>query len=86
MTLTKLALDDVRHSTDLRAAMDALLAGHTAQSFTPPPEPPEPQPPTEEVDEPGQPTTVVEVVYHHDRRCSTGDLVGGHFVGPMATK
>ena len=72
MTLTKLALDDVRHSIDLRAAMDALLAGHKVQSFTPP----EPEP---------EPEHLVEAVYHPDtRKISTGDLVGLNFVGPMA--
>jgi len=81
MTLTKLALDDVHHNADVRAAMDALLAGHKAQTFIPPE--PEPQH-LEETEKPEQPTAVVKVVYHHDRRCSTGDLVGGHFVGPMA--
>lgn len=36
MTLTKLALEDVQHSTDLRAALEALLAGSPPQKFTPP--------------------------------------------------
>ena len=59
MTLTKLALDDVHHNADVRAAMDALLAGHKAQSFTPPE--PEPQ------------HLVVE--YHHEAGYDTRDIL-----------
>ena len=36
MTLTKLALEDVQHSIDLRAKMRALLAGDKPLTFTPP--------------------------------------------------
>jgi len=85
MTITKLALDDVQHSADLRAKMEALLAGHKAQTFIPPEPEPEPEH-QEEVQEPEYPTAVVEVVYHHDRRCSTGDLVGAHIVASFAER
>ena len=72
MTLTKLALDDMQHSIDLRGAVEALLAGNTAQKFTPPLEPPEPQ-------------HLVEPTYHPDtREITTEDLVGLNFAGPMA--
>jgi len=72
MTLTKLALDDMQHSIDLRGAVEALLAGNTAQTFTPP----EPEPELEHS---------VEPVHHPDtRKISTEDLVGNNFVGPMA--
>ena len=85
MTITKLALDDVQHSADLRARMEALLAGHKAQTFTAPPPPPEPKH-FEETEELEQPTAVVKVVYHHDRRCSTGDLIGAHVVASFADR
>jgi len=71
MTLTKLALDDVQQSVDLRTAVEALLTDGP-QTFTPP----EPEP---------EPEHLVEAVYHPDtRKISTGDLVGLNFVGPMA--
>jgi hypothetical protein len=56
MTLTKLSLDDVQHSADLRAAICALLADGP-QTFTPPPPPPEPKHlPLEYRHEPGHDT------------------------------
>ena len=61
MTLTKLSLEDVRHSADVRAAMVALLASHTPQTFTPPPVPPAPQ------------HLVVE--YHHEAGYDTRDIL-----------
>ena len=64
MALTKLSLEDVQHSADLRAAMDVLLAGHKAQSFTPPE--PEPQ------------HLVVE--YHHEAGHDTRDVLATTFL------
>lgn len=70
MTRTNLieaARQDAQSAADLRAALEALLAGSPPQKFTPPvaPEP--------------------ETVYHHDV-VDTRDLIGTHFVGPMAEK
>lgn len=64
MTVTKLALRDAKSAADLRAKIEALLAGENPQEFTP--------------------ALTVEVVHHYDERCSTGDLLAGHFAGPMA--
>jgi len=85
MTITNLltgaARADAQDARELQARVEALLMFGKPQTFTAPP--PEPER-FEETDEPEQPTAVVEVVYHHDHKCSTGDLVGGHFAGPMA--
>ena len=85
MTLTKLALDDVQQSVDLRTAVEALLTDGP-QTFTPLPLPPEPAHLEEAETDHSGPTRVVEmkIRYYTDGRCPTGDLVGGHFVGPMA--
>jgi len=78
MTLTNL-IDAARQYAQSEegqlAAMDALLAGHTPQKYTPLPPPPEPQ------------HLVIE--YHHEDGegepgRATEDLIGAHFVGPMA--
>ena len=64
MTLTNL-IDMARQYAQSEegqlAAMDALLAGHTPQTFTPPPEPPAPQ------------HLVVE--YHHEAGYDTRDIL-----------
>ena len=89
MTLTNLikaAKADAQDARELQARVEALLANSKPQKFAPPPEPePEPGPKClEETEEPEQPTAVVKVVYHHDRRCSTGELLEMAFAGPMA--
>ena len=70
MTLTKLALQDVQHSADLKAAIEALLAGSQPQQFTPPK--PEPQ------------HLVVE--YHHEAGYTTEDLIGAHIVASFSER
>ena len=78
MTLTNL-IDMARQYAQSEegqlAAMAALLAGHTPQKYTPLPLEPEPQ------------HLVIE--YHHEDDEGepgrvTEDLIGAHFVGPMA--
>ena len=87
MTITNLltgaARADAQDARELQARVEALLMFGKPQTFTAPPSPPEPRR-LEETEEPERQTAAVEVVYHHDHKCSTGDLVGGHFVGPMA--
>jgi len=76
MNLTKLPVTD---------ELTALVARDEPQMFTP--QPPEPEPEhQEEAQEPEYPTAVVEVTYHHDRRCSTGDLIGAHVVASFADR
>ena len=87
MTLTKLALDDVQQSVDLRAAVEALLTDGP-QTFTPLPPPPGPAHLEEAETEHSGPTRVVEMKtrYYADERCSTGDMVGAHFVASFADR
>jgi len=91
MTYTNLidaAKADAQSAAILQAKVEALLAGHTAQTFTPP----EPESQcsfcgwTDGEHASGCPYDFEhDTTYHPDtREISTEDLVGAHFVGPMA--
>ena len=75
MTLTRLSLEDVQHSADLRAKMEALWASSKPQKFTAPPPEPEPQ---------------HLVVEYHPEENGTGhtteDLVGAYVVASFADR